>query len=236
MTQDPNLAKIELIASALGPLRDRLVFVGGCAVGLLITDTAAAPVRVTFDVDLVARVSALAAYHGIEKEFVRLGFSRDTTSDAPICRWRYRGLEVDLMPTDSKVLGFANRGYPLAVDTAQDAKLPSGTMIKLITASAFLATKFEAYSDRGGADMLASHDLEDIINVVDGSPGLLEEVRKVPADLRTYLAARFAELLVAPDFLDVLPALIFPDESLAERTQVVAERIRLLAQQAAEKS
>ena len=98
MTRDPNLSKIELIASALGPLRDRLVFVGGCAVGLLITDNAAAPARVTFDVDLVASVSALAAYHGIEKEFTRLGFSRDTTSAAPICRWRYRGLEVDLMP------------------------------------------------------------------------------------------------------------------------------------------
>ena len=56
MTQDPNLSKIELIASALGSLRDRLVFVGGCAVGLLITDNAAAPARVTFDVDLVARV------------------------------------------------------------------------------------------------------------------------------------------------------------------------------------
>jgi hypothetical protein len=79
VTQDPNLSKIELIAAALGPLRDQLVFVGGCAVGLLITDTAAAPVRVTFDVDLVARVSALAAYHGIEKKFAQLGFSRDTT-------------------------------------------------------------------------------------------------------------------------------------------------------------
>jgi hypothetical protein len=102
VTQDPNLSKIELIAAALGPIRNQLVFVGGCAVGLLITDKAAAPVRVTFDVDLVARVSALAAYHGIEKEFVRLGFTRDSTGDAPICRWRYRGLEVDLMPTDSK--------------------------------------------------------------------------------------------------------------------------------------
>ena len=87
MTRDPNLSKIELIASTLGPLRDQLVFVGGCAVGLLITDNAAAPVRVTFDVDLVAGVSALAAYHGIEKEFARLGFSRDTARDAPICRW-----------------------------------------------------------------------------------------------------------------------------------------------------
>jgi hypothetical protein len=162
--RDPNLSKIELIAAALGPLCGQFVFVGGCAVGLLINDAAAAPVRITFDVDSVARVSALAAYHGIEKEFVRLGFSRDTTSDAPICRWRYRGLEVDLMPTDSKVLGFANRWYPLAVETAQDVKLPSGTMIKPITAPVLLGTKFEAYSDRGGGDMLASHDLEDIIN------------------------------------------------------------------------
>jgi hypothetical protein len=105
-----------------------------------------------------------------------------------------------------------------------------------ISSDARSKPKFEAYSDRGGADMLASHDLEDIINVVDGRPGLLEEVRNAPADLRTYLAARFAELLVAPDFLDVLPALIFPDESLAERTQVVIERIRLLDQQCTDKS
>jgi hypothetical protein len=230
VTRDPNLSKIELIAAALGPLCDQLVFVRGCAVGLLITDTAAAPVRITFDVDLVARVSALAAYHGIEKEFVRLGFGRDTTSDAPICRWRYRGLEVDLMPMDSKVLGFANRWYPLAVETAQDVKLPSGAIIKLITAPVFLGTKFEAYADRGGGDMLASHDLEDIINVLDGRPGLLEEVENAPAELRGYLAERFTELLTAPNFLDVLPGMIFPDESLADRTQVVSERIRSLAQ------
>jgi hypothetical protein len=81
VTRDPNLSKIELIAAALGPLCSELVFVGGCAVGLLITDAAAAPVRVTFDVDLVARVSALAAYHGIEKKFVQLGFSRNTVLD-----------------------------------------------------------------------------------------------------------------------------------------------------------
>jgi hypothetical protein len=236
VTQDPNLAKIELIAGALGPLRQQLVFVGGCAVGLLITDTAAAPVRATLDVDLVARVTALSEYHGIEKEFVRLGFARDLAADAPICRWRYRGLEVDLMPTDSKVLGFANRWYPLAVETAHDVKLPSGTLIKLITAPAFVATKFEAYSDRGEADMLASHDLEDIINVLDGRPGLLEEVGSAPADLRDYLVERFVQLLNAPNFLDVLPALIFPDESLADRARLVAQRIQSLAQLESKKS
>jgi hypothetical protein len=115
--KDPNITKVELIARALGPLREQVVFVGGCAVGLLITDAAASPVRVTFDVDLVASVSALAGYHGMEKELARLGFKRDLAPDAPICRWRYRELEVDLMPADPNILGFSNRWYPLALTT-----------------------------------------------------------------------------------------------------------------------
>ncbi len=57
-TRYPNLAKLELVADALGALREQLVFVGGCAVDLLLTDPAAASTRITFDVDLVARVEA----------------------------------------------------------------------------------------------------------------------------------------------------------------------------------
>jgi hypothetical protein len=51
---DPNLERVELVATALGPLRDELVFVGGCAVGLLMSDPGATPIRATIDVDLVA--------------------------------------------------------------------------------------------------------------------------------------------------------------------------------------
>ena len=65
--QDPNIAKVELIAAALGPLRGQLVFVGGCAAGLLLTDPAAASARVTFDVDLLAEVAALPGYYKLEK-------------------------------------------------------------------------------------------------------------------------------------------------------------------------
>lgn len=125
-------------------------------------------------------------------------------------------------------MGFANLWYPLAVETALNVKLPSGTDIKLIAAPVFIATKFEAYSDRGGGDMLASHDLEDIVNVLDGRPSLLEEIRNAPAELRTYLKRRFTELLATPGFLEVLPGMIFPDESLAARTELVSERMRLL--------
>ena len=73
IASDPNVAKVELIAKALGPLRERLVLVGGCAAGLLFTDPAAAPARVTYDVDLLAEVAALSGYHQLEKEFSRLG-------------------------------------------------------------------------------------------------------------------------------------------------------------------
>ena len=55
----PNVAKVELIAQALGPLCDQLVFVG---VDLLLTDPAAAAPRVTYDVDLLVQVAALPGY------------------------------------------------------------------------------------------------------------------------------------------------------------------------------
>lgn len=226
----PNLAKIELIADALGALREQLVFVGGCAVDLLLTDPAAAPTRVTYDVDLVARVEALVGYHALEKEFSRLGFKRDMAQDAPICRWRFNNLEVDLMPMDPSVLGFANRWYPLAVETAQELRLSTDVVIRLISAPAFMATKFEAFFDRGRGDVLGSHDLEDIVNVLDGRPGLVSEIASAEPGLRQYLAAQCRALLAMPGFINALPGMVFPDESLAGRVKLLVERLGQIAQ------
>jgi predicted nucleotidyltransferase len=229
-TQDPNLAKVELIAHALGTLRKQVVFVGGCSVGMLLTDTAAAPARVTYDVDLISQVAALAGYHQLEREFGQLGFKRDMAKDAPICRWRYQGLEVDLMPTDPRILGFSNRWYPTVVETATSLRLPSGNTIQIISAPAFIATKFEAFADRGQSDLLGSHDLEDIINVVDGRPELAREIADSPFDLKTYLRDKTTQLLATPRFDDALAGMIFPDEFLAERVQIVRQRLSDISQ------
>lgn len=228
--KQPNVAKVELVAQALGDLREQLLFVGGCAVDLLLTDTAAAPSRVTYDVDLVAQVAALTGYHKLEEEFVRRGFQRDISADAPICRWRLRNLEVDLMPSDTRVLGFANLWYPLAVQTAQLVVLPSGATIRLIAAPVFLATKFEAFADRGKGDLLGSHDLEDIINVLDGRLQIVEEIARSPIDLQRYLADKCSALLAMPNFMDALQGMVFPDESLAERVQMLTEKLTRIAQ------
>jgi len=49
------------MARQLGPLRGEFVLVGGSAAGLLVTEPAAAPVRVTRDVDMVVEATSYAS-------------------------------------------------------------------------------------------------------------------------------------------------------------------------------
>ena len=196
---------------------------------MLFTDPAAAPARVTYDVDLLAEVAALSGYHQLEKEFSRLGFKRDMSADAPICRWRLGELEVDLMPTESSILGFSNRWYPLAFETAQSLMLPSGIAIRLISAPAFMATKLVAFADRGKSDFLSSHDLEDIISLIDGRPELIDEVALSPAELCLYLAAQCRMLLDTPAFHDGLQGLIVPDAFHSAQVVKITRRLIQLA-------
>ena len=67
MNLDPNLGMVERIAAALGPLRERVVFVGGSATGLLITDPLAAAIRVTKDVDVIVEVATHNGYYQVEE-------------------------------------------------------------------------------------------------------------------------------------------------------------------------
>ena len=226
---DPNVQSVERVAAALGDLCDELVLVGGCAASLLIDTPTAPPPRVTYDVDLIAVVAALRNYHALEEQFAERGFKRDVSADAPICRWRIGAIEVDLMPTDETVLGFSNRWYAEAAATAMRLTLPSGTAINLISAPAFLATKFEAFRTRGKADLLQSHDFEDIINVVEGRLSILEEVGAGGTALRTYLAEQFARIIAMPDFDNLLPGLVAYDALHNQRVAAVKDRISAIA-------
>ncbi len=226
---DPNIQSVELVAAALGELCEELVLVGGCAASLLIDAPTAPPPRVTYDVDLIAVVAALRNYHALEKKFALRGFARDMSPDAPICRWRIGAIEVDLMPTDATVLGFANRWYPLAATSATRLALPSGKVINLISAPAFLATKFEAFRSRGKGDPLLSHDFEDIINVVEGRQSVVEEIGACATTLRDYLAPQFAAIMAGPHFANVLPGLVAFDDLHGQRLARIHQRIAAIA-------
>lgn len=229
IARDPNVQSVELVAQALGDLCEELILVGGCAASLLIDAPTAPPPRVTYDVDLLAVVTALRSYHVLEEKFVQRGFRRDMSAEAPICRWRIGEILVDLMPTEESVLGFSNRWYPHAADSAMRMTLPSGRSIRLISASAFLATKFEAFQTRGKSDLVFSHDFEDIINVVEGRAAIVAEVAASTPALCSYLATQFMQICQREEFQNVLPGLVAYDVLHAQRVAAVMQRIASIA-------
>jgi len=225
---DANTELLARMAEALGDLRERLVFVGGCATALLITDPAAAPVRATQDVDAIVAIASRVEYFRLGEALRARGFSQTLAEGEPPYRWSLGGMKLDLMPARQDVLGFSNRWYETALGTAVSVPLTEALKIRLVTPACFLATKLEAFEDRGGGDYFESHDLEDVLSVVDGRPAIVAEVAEADPALRDYVAGVFARLLADEVFLNALPGLVM-DGSPAIRTPAVRERLSAIA-------
>jgi hypothetical protein len=221
-----NLELLGEAARLLSPLLGELVFVGGSTTALLITDKAAAEVRPTYDVDAIAEISSYAAYADFSERLRRCGFSEDVSEGAPICRWRLKKTILDVMPLDEKILGFSNRWYKPAMDSAVVHELEPDLRVRVVTAVYFCATKLEAFAGRGKHDYQSSHDLEDLMAVMDGRPELAEEIRSGPEDVRAYIGAEFRKLLATPEFLDALPGYLLPDQASQARVSILLERLR----------
>ena len=225
--ENPNYLQFARAVTKLEPLLDQIAFVGGCITALLITDPGAAPVRTTLDVDAIVEITSYAQLTVLEDHMRRLGFRESHAEGAPLCRWTHEDLVLDLMPTDPSILGFSNRWYLPALQCAQQIRVANRNA-RVITAPYFLATKLEAFNGRGKDDYRASHDLEDIITVIDGRAEVIEEVCLATADLRKYLSDEFRDFLASRSFLDALPGHLLPDAASQERAGLVLQRIRKL--------
>jgi predicted nucleotidyltransferase len=224
-----NLALLTHAARLLTPLLNELVFVGGSTTSLLTTDKAAAEVRPTYDVDAIAEITSYAAYADFSERLRKLGFREDASEGAPICRWRQQKTTLDVMPLDEKILGFSNRWYKPAMDSAEEHELEPGLRVRVVTAVFFTATKLEAFKGRGKRDYLSSSDLEDLIAVIDGRPELVHEIQNAPKDVRSYIASEVQKLLDASAFVDALPGYLLPDSASQARVTVLLERLAAIA-------
>jgi len=216
-TQNPNLEILELAIHQLGELAADLVFVGGCATGLLLTDPAAAPVRATYDVDAITQVLSRAEYYQFAEKLKGKGFSEDAEEGAPMCRWRCEKVILDVMPIDPDILGFGSAWYQEAQENAERLALPSGKAIFLITSPFFLITKLDAFNGRGNDDYMQSHDIEDIVTVLDGRPEILDELERAGARIKQELALRFEALRQNTRFIDAVAGHLAPDAASQAR-------------------
>ena len=228
---DPNRGLITAAARLLEPILGDLLFVGGCATGLLITDRAAPQPRSTTDVDVIVNVTGRLQFRELEGRIMALGFIPDQSEDAPLCRFLStdRLIALDVMPTDEAILGFGNPWYAPAMRHALTYELTPNLSIQLISAPFFAATKLDAFRGRGRGDYLASRDLEDFVTLVDGRSELAGELSAAPANLKAHVAREVCSLLSNPDFEDALPGYLPPDTAGQGRLPTCLARLRALA-------
>ena len=223
---NPNIELLTSIANAMGALREQVVFVGGCATVLLITQPLVADARATEDVDAIVEVASLVGYHALAAQLMEQGFKQTMADNTPPFRWYWNGMQLDLVPLDEKVLGFANRWYKPGFEAAITAALPSGLQLRHLSAPYFMATKLEAFKDRGNDDVYLSHDLEDVITVVDGREELISELTSAPPDVRDFVAHTLGGILRHTDFTNVLPGIV----SQSTRTGLVLQRFTSISE------
>ena len=223
-----NLESLTLIAYRLGELCDEVTFVGGCITGLLITDKAAPDVRYTVDVDCIVNVITRSGYYAIAKKLRQKGFKEMIFGDHPICRWDCDGILVDIMPVDKSVLGFSNRWYQDAQANAIDLQINESITIKILSAPYFLATKLEAFRGRGKQDFLLSHDLEDIVSLIDGRSEIVNDILVAPDNLKQYLSVEFTSLMNNDQFLHALPGHLNYSQESESRKKIVEGRMRAI--------
>lgn len=219
------------VAQAIGEeLCDEMTFVGGCATSLLITDEFTKEnVRHTDDVDLIVSALTYSDFNNLQERLKRKGFvirMPNYDEDIPACAMFLGDLRVDFMPNNERVLGFTNRWYQEAMLSAQPYALTETIIIQLIAPVYFIATKLEAYRGRGNNDPLASHDVEDILNLIDGREELLQEVQNAPEKVRHYIAKETSNLLKNEDFPYAVQAQAGGDIG---REQLIFERLDLIA-------
>ena len=160
-----NIRRLRVIAEGLGDLCNDVVFVGGAVAELYADDPAATDIRPTMDVDCVIELATYGSLQDFEQMLRNRKFVNDIESGV-ICRWKYNGEIVDIMPDSDSILGFTNRWYRPGFQHRQ--KILVGDMsIFILSPLYYVATKIEAVRGRGGDDLRFSHDFEDLVYVLN---------------------------------------------------------------------
>ncbi len=204
MHSKADIVTIKAVHDALEELADQVVFVGGATVSLY-AQRQALEFRPTDDVDILIELYSRAEYIELEEKLRNKGFAPDPTAGF-IGRFKIDDkITVDVMPTLPEILGFSNPWYPKAFAQAIKKEIEEGVSINIFTAPYFIASKLEAFKNRGKneegeLDGRFSQDLEDIVFVFEHRTDIFQEMKDAEPELREYLRAEFTALMNHPYF------------------------------------
>ena len=189
MRRKIDVDSIKEIASGLGDLNHKSVFVGGAVVSIYIDDPAADEARPTKDIDIALEIVTLGQLEKIRHELAKRGFFPDPEEQV-VCRFVYNGILVDVMSTKETGWAPANFWFKEGFQHLQTITLDGNVSIRILPLAYFLASKFDAYHNRG-KDPRTSHDFEDIIFLLDIRVNLVEDIIASPPNVLSYLRSEF---------------------------------------------
>ena len=140
MSDRENIARIKAVYDALEEMAAEVVFIGGATVALY-ADRPSGEARPTDDVDILVELVHYRDYAEIEDRLRKKGFSNDTESKV-ICRYRVKGIVVDVMPTGANALGFTNSWYDKGYATAMTYSLDERNAIRVFNRLIFWLLKW----------------------------------------------------------------------------------------------
>ena len=183
--------RVARVVAALGPDADGFTLIGGSAVALSTDPRVDA--RPTDDVDLV--VHARDEHHRQRNlELLHAaGFREDHTSERALIG----AMCLDELLVDVAMTPFPgrNRWY---TDLLEHRVHHEGTGAWMAEPLYLLATKLEAYSDRGRRDPLASHDLEDVVSMLLSNPSVLTRLSASEAPVARAVRRQLLQVALGP--------------------------------------
>lgn len=221
-----NIAVVAEIAEALKDIKQDMVFVGGAIISLYTDDPAADEIRPTQDVDMTINILNLGHWEEVQKKLSELGFQPDPFGHA-ICSYKYNDIPVDIMATEDGPLGPSNRWYKVGFKNLWNVKVKDQE-IKILSAPCYLATKFEAFKNRGN-DYRTSHDIEDIIYVLDNRIDIVSEITEGEPSILLFIREQLEIIINKRILKEVLVSHIHP-LMLDERIVIIEEKIEQILQ------
>lgn len=214
-----NKGVIKRVAEALGDLNEEVIYVGGATVSLYINDPAAEDVRPTKDIDLSLSIATVGELERTRELLISKGFIQ-SPEDKVICRFRLDEILVDVMNTTAIDWAPANPWFAPGFESREHIEIDDHNIF-ILPLPYFLASKFSAFESRGAKDPRASHDLEDIIYILDYREDILAQLVSAPEEVKSFLKERLASFLSHPLMKEAL------ESNLEyESREVRSERIR----------
>lgn len=139
MNMEVNSTDIITVAKALEGGVDEVVFVGASVLGLYAQDSGQAPIRQTFDVDVVLHMATRLNAESIRVLLVSRGFQQ-SSEDSIICRFRLNHNIVDILSTAENGWIPSNRWFLPGLEHAIEVDC-DGIRIKVLSLPYFIAAK-----------------------------------------------------------------------------------------------